>query len=93
MKVTKLYEKGLTNLVAISKETSIGERTVRRHITRWKSRTPVKDIKRQGRLAKIAPTIHTFIGSELHRNPLLSSREIAASLSQKKHVDVVPITV
>jgi hypothetical protein len=93
MKITEFYTNGTTNAAKVSQMTNIPERTVCRHIESWKRGTPVEEIKCQGRLSRIVHSIHSYMGSKLHRNPQASSKDIAGSISVVKNGDVMPRTV
>jgi hypothetical protein len=86
--VTEIYENGETSAAAIARQTFIPPRTVSRFIELWKSRTPVNEIKGRGRPPKITPQNRSFIGSEIARNPSLSSKDLQRRLSTMKDVEV-----
>ena len=86
--VTEIYESGITSAAEIARKTSIPPRTVSRLISLWNAGASIEEVKQKGRPLKITPQNRSFIGSEIARNPFISSKELKVRLSEKKEVQV-----
>jgi hypothetical protein len=86
--VTKICETGETSAAKIARLTSIPPRTVSRLIHSWKAHTPVEEIRKRGRPSKITPQNKSFLGSEIAKNPFISSKNLQMRLFEKKGVQV-----
>jgi hypothetical protein len=87
--ITEIYESGVTCVAEIARKTSISPTSVSRYIRLWKASVPIEEIKPKGRPPKITSTNRSFIGSEIAKNPYISSRDLQLRLLEQKDVQVL----
>ena len=86
--VTEKYDAGETCAAEIARQTGIPPRTVSRYIEKWKDRTPIDEIRTIGSQTKITPQLHSFIGSEIEKDPFITAKGLQERLAEKKGVEV-----
>lgn len=82
-----------TSNATIAQTLSISKSTVAKYRGLWERRTPISEINESGRPRKIQPSDRTFLASHLSRNKQAHSRDMSATLLEKRGVTVSPRTV
>ncbi len=86
--ITEKYENGVKSAAEIARQTNVPTRTVQRLLGLWKAGALAEDLKKIGRPPKITPQNHSFLASEISKNPAISSRELQIRLLMKKGIQV-----
>ena len=86
--IIEKYESGVKSAAEIARQTHVPTRTVQRLLGLWKAGILAEDLRKVGRPPKITPQNHSFLGLEIFKNPIISSKELQIRLLVKKDLQV-----